>query len=98
MSLVFLDALVDPIGRPRARFACGALVLRGLGFLLWLTSIHGCCQSSSGWSTTAVIAGPSGWLSGIAWLACSVGVGVGVGTWLVVCMGCWGFRTKLLGA
>jgi hypothetical protein len=30
MSLVFLDALVDPIGRPRMRLAGGALVLRGL--------------------------------------------------------------------
>ena len=69
MSLVFLDALVVLIGLPgpRMRLASGVLELRGLGVLLCLTSIHGCCQSLSGWSITAVITGSS-WLAWLAWL------------------------------
>lgn len=40
MSLVFLEALVDPSGLPRGRFAGGTLLLR-LDILLFPTSIHG---------------------------------------------------------
>jgi hypothetical protein len=73
---VFREAFVDPRGLPRGRFAGGALELRGLGVLLFRTSIHGSCQSSSGWSTagvassllTAVIKGSSS----LAWLGLGV--------------------------
>src|SRR5450432_4086755 len=62
MSMVFLDAFVVPSGRPRGRLAGGLLALpslRTLEALFGLTSIHGCYQSSSGWSITAVIIGSS---------------------------------------
>ena len=91
MSILFLEALVDPAGRPRGRFAGSALVLRGLcglGVLLWLTSIHSSCHTTSGWSIVSDIAGSS-WL-GLAWFAWFWEVGGDVGAVVR-----WGLRTKL---
>ena len=99
--MLFLEALVDPAGRPRGRFAGGALVLRGLcglGVLLWLTSIHGSCHTTSGWSIVADIAGSSwlgsSWLGsswlGLVWLAWFWEGGGDVGFAVR-----WGLRTKL---
>ena len=58
---MFLEALVDPLGLPRWRFAGGTLALRMLGILLFWTSIHGSSERSSGLSTAAVTIGSSDW-------------------------------------
>jgi hypothetical protein len=47
MSLVFLEALVNPLGLPQRRFASSALALHGLVILLLWTSIHGSSKGSN---------------------------------------------------
>jgi hypothetical protein len=85
MSLVFLEAFVEPNSLSHARFAGGALALCRLGVLLFRTSIHGSCHASSRQSTAGVDS-VSGMLTavniGLFWLAFWLGwparLGLGV--------------------
>ena len=51
LSLVFLEALVDPRGLPRPRFTGGTLAL----------SVRGSCVGLGGRLSTTVVIGSSGW-------------------------------------